>query len=141
MGSPDPRIGVYAWARMLSKLGLQYDKLNIAYSFLLSYDGDSSTKIGSRRAVESLVREEFSQRKVILQERRQIFKEQARDETPEELAATPQLAVGFWLFPLESIGPFRDLNTAVDQEKIKYVPYRVLDLSAYSPELCLSHLP
>lgn len=60
----------------------------------------------------------------------------------------PQTAIGFWLFPVEALGPLWDINgDEVSQQLLDgnharcYQSHRKIDLSSYEPELCLFHLP
>jgi hypothetical protein len=67
-------------------------------------------------------------------------------EIPEELREEPQMAIGFWLFPLESIGPLYEQtegNGRLDAgSPIPVEPefQRVEDMTKYPPKLYLCHL-
>ncbi|KAI8718215.1 2EXR domain-containing protein [Fusarium sp. LHS14.1] len=135
-----PHRAVSAWFKLLRSLDLEEDQLNIDYRFLLSHESRSSPRICSRNDAEKWVQDEDKEWKGILKWKRERYKELAREETPEELAVALRPAIGFWLFPLESIGALPGIDKCQLSEPHGF--YRsFFDMSKYSPELCLSQLP
>lgn len=135
-----PHRAVRAWFRLLRRLRLQENQLKIDYRFLLSHESHSSLRICNRGDANNWVQEEDKKWKEILKEKRKRYKERAREETPAELAKAPRPAMGFWMFPLESIGALPGID------KCRLLEPRgrsrgFLDMSKYSPQLCLSQLP
>ncbi|RSL81260.1 hypothetical protein CEP52_017234 [Fusarium oligoseptatum] len=135
-----PHRAVSAWFRLLRRLRLEENLLKIDYRFLLSHERKLMPRIFNRVDARKWVQEEEKEWKEILKKKRERYKEWAREETPEELAEAPQPAMGFWLFPLESIGALPGVD------KCRLVEPRGLhrsffDMSKYSPELCLAQLP
>ncbi|RSL72457.1 hypothetical protein CEP53_001151 [Fusarium sp. AF-6] len=135
-----PHRGVRAWFKLLRRLRLEEDQLKIDYRFLLSHEPESTSTTFNREDANYWVQGEEKEWKKILRKKRKIYKERAREETPEELAKAPQPAMGFWLFPLESIGALPGVDKCHLPEPRGF--YRsFLDMSKYSPELCLAQLP
>lgn len=135
-----PHRVVSAWFRLLRRLGLEENQLKIDYRFLLSHESRSSPRICSRNDAGKWVQDEDKEWKSILMWKRERYKELAREETPEELAVALRPAIGFWLFPLESIGALPGIDKCQLSEPHGF--YRsFFDMSQYSPELCLSQLP
>ncbi|KAH7245322.1 hypothetical protein BKA59DRAFT_454390 [Fusarium tricinctum] len=138
LGPTDPRIAVRAWSYLLMKLGVSKDNLNRSSSFKLCY--------GETRLLHSLVRartaktnrkiaKEWLEELAYLRKRRSVF------GIVEEPSEPPQLAVGFWLFPLESIGPLyeeTERNGKHDSGNLTPVESefdRVEDMTKYPPKL------
>ncbi|SPJ75997.1 uncharacterized protein FTOL_05728 [Fusarium torulosum] len=145
LGPTDPRIAVHAWSYLLGILGISSENLNKNCSFRLCYD--------KRRVLHCLLSSQISQTdRRIAQEWMEgglAYSRMRRreGEIPEELSEEPQLAIGFWLFPLESIGPLYEQTerngghdvgspTPVEPEF-----HRVEDMTKYPPKLYLCHLP
>jgi hypothetical protein len=62
-------------------------------------------------------------------------------EIPEELSEEPQMAIGFWLFPLESIGPLYEQTEGNGRTTpVELESDRVEDMTKYPPKLYLCHL-
>ncbi|EEU42349.1 uncharacterized protein NECHADRAFT_79831 [Fusarium vanettenii 77-13-4] len=140
IGHSLPHRVVSAWFKLLRSLGLEEGERSIDYRFLLSHESRSLPKICSRKDAEKWVQDEDKEWKGILKWKRERYKELAREETPEELAVAPRPAIGFWLFPLESIGALPGIDKCQLSEPHGF--YRsFFDMSKYSPELCLSQLP
>ncbi|KAF4998708.1 hypothetical protein FGRMN_3034 [Fusarium graminum] len=59
--------------------------------------------------------------------------------TIQERNKMPQLAIGFWLFPIESIGSLASNMPWSIVVKLQYD--RVENMTKYPPQLCLFHLP
>jgi hypothetical protein len=146
LGPNDPRIAVRAWSYLLMKLGIKNDSLSRNSSFKLCY---GETRLfnhlirvqisnNNRRGAHEWMEEEFS----YSQKRRRTW------DIAEELSEPPQLAVGFWLFPLESIGPLYE-KTKRKGKRIRFdagnpTPVepefdRVEDMTKYPPKLYLCH--
>ncbi|RMJ16043.1 hypothetical protein BHE90_008689 [Fusarium euwallaceae] len=140
IGNYLPHRGVRAWFKLLRRLRLEENQLKIDYRFLLSHERKLMPRIFNRVDAQKWVQEEEKKWKEILKKKREIYKERAREDTPEELAEAPRPAIGFWLFPLESIGALPGVDKCRLPEPRGF--YRsFLDMSKYSPELCLAQLP
>lgn len=148
LGPGDPRIAVRAWSYLLMKLGIKNDSLSRNSSFKLCY---GETRLfnhltraqianNNRRGVHEWMGEDLAYSK----KRRRVW------EIAEESREAPQLAIGFWLFPLESIGPLYEKTKrkgerirpdADSPTPVKPEFDRVEDMTKYPPKLYLCHLP
>jgi hypothetical protein len=153
LGSTDPRIAVRAWSFLLGRLGINSENLNKDCSFRLCYE--------KARAIHCILSLRMSQRlgSQISQTDRRIAQEwmqgglaysrtrRREREIPEELSKEPQMAIGFWLFPLESIGPLykqterNEGHDAGSPTSVEPEFDRIEDMTKYPPKLYLCHIP
>ncbi|KAI1113175.1 hypothetical protein F5Y14DRAFT_226267 [Nemania sp. NC0429] len=61
-------------------------------------------------------------------------------ESPEELEEAPRPAIGFWLFPIEAIGPVPGPEALEDRNGFYWTHNSLVDMRQHWPELCLSRL-
>jgi len=62
----------------------------------------------------------------------------------QELELPLRPAIGFWLFPIEALGPLPDIAKRIPWRGVPvpgWKSQRKIDLSGYKPQLCLSYLP
>ncbi|KAF5667281.1 hypothetical protein FHETE_5984 [Fusarium heterosporum] len=151
LGSVDPRRGYGAWKFLLSLLQDNNHKWNIidrntTYSFMLycgehhaSYilDDASNTNCGAQAwnggGFATYVRD--------VQKRSSGYDSMTQEilGTTQERNKMPLLAIGFWLFPVESIGSLASNMPWPIEVKLRYD--RVENMTEYPPQLCLFHLP
>ncbi|RMJ18272.1 hypothetical protein CDV36_002046 [Fusarium kuroshium] len=156
IGSLDPRRGIHHWLSLVAASGAQQD---IEYRFMVTYGADRE-HISNRDDAVRYIQEEKKQWKERLRRpRNKICQPEwlstAIDETCQDVNRIPQPVMGFWLFPIECLGPLPPLS---EDPEIHYEgtwihdrvttkghrPGRYLtkvNMSDYWPELCLSYLP
>lgn len=155
VGTFDPRQMVYGWLLFLDTWKISHrrpDSGGPEYRFLVSYGWGSgevakrAKKISGREsAAEWLDREDAHWAKC--QEYYASTIPRLVDtlpiESPEELERVPRPAVGFWLFPLEALGPMPGLEGGSDEygNSPLWRPKRVVDMRQHWPELCLASMP
>lgn len=151
----DPRIWVDRWIRLVAALGVQPD---IEYRFMVTY-GEERERICNRCDAERYVQEEYEQWKERLRVPRSKVWQPAWlslsiDETCQDVDQIPQPVMGFWLFPMECLGPLPPIGDPLvayrgpwvydgvnaGGQRVRRYQARA-DLSKYLPELCLSYLP
>ncbi|GAW19203.1 hypothetical protein ANO14919_086870 [Xylariales sp. No.14919] len=62
-------------------------------------------------------------------------------ESAEELENSPGPAIGFWLFPIEAIGPVPGSEALADDSEFAWVTKRIVDMRKHRPQLCLARMP
>ncbi|KAI8659170.1 2EXR domain-containing protein [Fusarium sp. Ph1] len=163
IGRQDPRVYVHGWASLVAALGVQSD---IEYKFMVAW-GHRREQISNRGDAEGYVQEMNEHWKEHLQVPRGQLRQPKwlssavdRDfkyinpvhKGCNNVDQVPQPVVGFWLFPIECLGPlprlsedptapWRDnwyLKKTPDGRVSYFTPFN--DLSEYLPELCISHL-
>ncbi|RMJ18243.1 hypothetical protein CDV36_002073 [Fusarium kuroshium] len=141
---------------MMAALGVQTE---FEYRFMITYGG-ARDQIYSRDDAERYIQEEDSKWREKSESRRAIISPRPEslppvpEETDQELDQAPQPAIGFWLFPIEFLGPIPPVGPD------PAVPYRGpwvydkmdssgrrsgrfrqnVDVSEYAPELCIFNL-
>ncbi|KAM0354973.1 hypothetical protein ACHAPU_000817 [Fusarium lateritium] len=145
LGSVDPRRGFEAWNFLLKLLRSNVhdhstQDRNINYSFML-YCAGIHASLEDVRGAEVWIEEEFPTNDHDVQQMSCMSDSMNKGfmGTVQELKKVPQLAVGFWSFPLESIGPLDYDVSESFQTELRYD--RVKDMEEYPPKLCLFHLP
>ncbi|KAI0528202.1 hypothetical protein F5B22DRAFT_584156 [Xylaria bambusicola] len=151
-GTFDPRQMLYRWRRLLEMWEIDCASGGPDYRLLISHSwrtgamGRTGKTISDREsAAEWLQKEE--ERWIRGQERcaNRILARGGRIpvESTEELERAPRPAIGFWLFPIEAMGPMPTPEETVDEfgEGYSWKPKRLLDMRQYWPELCLTYMP
>lgn len=152
IGALDPRVRIHEWVSLVAALGAQQD---IEYRFMVTYR-DERAQISNRDDAVRYIQEEDKQWKERLRRPRNKvcqpeWLSSAIDETCQDANQVPQPVMGFWLFPIECLGPLppvsKDPRTpylgpwAFDRVTAKgHRPGRYLtkvNMSEYWPELCL----
>ncbi|RSM14448.1 hypothetical protein CDV31_005465 [Fusarium ambrosium] len=155
IGHPDPRILIHDWICLVAALGVERD---LDYRFVVTY-GDQREQISNRDNAVRYIERQYEQWKERLRVPRKKVWQPAWlsltiDETCQNVDQIPQPVMGFWLFPIECLGPLppiRDPSVPYEgpwiyngvngngQPARRHQPRA--DLSEYWPELCLSYLP
>lgn len=141
VGTSDPRRMIYHSHKLLERLGLASQvNSGIQYRFMICCSNGGSG--GLSRIVDQETAADWLQEE---DQRWAGWKEKGIQrghtvETPEQLEKAPQPAIGFWLFPIESLGklPTHDVDDFRDSF---WKGKRVLNMSRYPPELCLTVIP
>ncbi|KAJ3521009.1 hypothetical protein NM208_g13481 [Fusarium decemcellulare] len=130
------------WQTLLNQWQVQCHGGQVEYRFMLTCgEKPEDERILDRSSATRAVQQENGVWRRLLQQIKDSgMSYQAIDETAEELKQAPRTAVGFWLFPIESLGLF---PTFAELTGHPYFPrrFRREDLSNYRPELCLFHVP
>ncbi|KAF4963601.1 hypothetical protein FSARC_8386 [Fusarium sarcochroum] len=135
MGRIDPRKDFHRWFQFLAELQVQHDhKVDYRFALCHSIGGELERLVDQQGIHKWLVKKEAHWR-----ERVQELKDKGSgNRIVGELNFSPQPAVGFWLFRMESLGPLPDINETNEREAFPMA--RVLDMSQHKPELCLSNI-
>lgn len=140
-GGSDPRDGIDLWFTYLGQWGISPQK--VQYRFLLAFDPTISGGISQDRSAA----QKWLQRDDDIWNghaswngdvRLQVGAEH-KDWKDEDLSKAVRPAFGFWLFPIEALGPLRTLADPGD-ESHRREGKRVVDMTGYWPELGLSRL-
>ncbi|KAI1263988.1 hypothetical protein F5Y18DRAFT_392098 [Xylariaceae sp. FL1019] len=152
-GTFDPRQMVHKWMRFLDSWDINPPPHLLSYRLLISTSTVQTARGGRIRGCRSrstldrkrLIYDRNSAVSFIHQEENKWTRAQkleatryqaARQVAPtsyEDLERVPRPAIGFWLFPLDVLGPRSDYE--------KETPKGIIDMGAHWPELCLAHLP
>ncbi|KAI0530395.1 hypothetical protein GGR58DRAFT_508475 [Xylaria digitata] len=62
-------------------------------------------------------------------------------ESAEELEKASKPAIGFWLFPIEAIGPVPGSEALAENSEFAWEAKRIVDMRKYWPQLCLACIP
>lgn len=146
VGTSDPRNVVFFWRKLLQSWGIpQFHPSR--YRFLVSARRPAKEKIRDRANAEEWLREEWDKCWLAGLDEVSIIKaykpriKELRSAAELERISSTKNAIGFWLFPVEALGPL----PPDEEEHADSSPFqqgkRVLDMSAYWPELGLSYLP
>ncbi|KAI0465978.1 hypothetical protein F4859DRAFT_338807 [Xylaria cf. heliscus] len=152
VGTFDPRLMPCRWHLLLDVWQISHAHGNIEYRFLVANGwgsgriARSAIKISDRDSAAEWLRQE-EERWIVGQERHatSILRRGGKlpVESPEELEHVPRPAIGFWLFPIEALGPMPDqlalLN--LDEHRAPWESKRVVDMRQHWPELCLASMP
>ncbi|KAF5008965.1 hypothetical protein FDECE_4786 [Fusarium decemcellulare] len=144
IGNSDPRYEIHRWVSLVAELGIKSD---VDYRFMVGR-GRYKTRITNRnKALEDFEQEEKGWEKMSVPGQRwPLVPMWRREET------MPARAIGFWLFPIECLGPLPPVSMdhmlsdlIFDRKNHAGVRTgtfeKLIDLSDYKPELCLTHLP
>ncbi|KAI0164579.1 hypothetical protein GGR57DRAFT_204416 [Xylariaceae sp. FL1272] len=154
MGTFNPRRMIYRWRCCLHQWGIQTTETTPEYRLLITTYEDRLVS-GSRAAQivdrDSALEQLRSDEKYWIQGTENSATEivgnggQVPVESPEEIDQAPKPAIGFWLFPIEALGPIpepKEPSTA-DQSVINWNSRtkEFRDMRNHWPELCLTQLP
>ena len=134
VGSTDPRLMIHRWQQVLWNFGVSLPRIN--YQFLLtSIPGNLRHQdITNHESAESwLQREEQMMRDP-------TYSTLPREHGVEDPEMVSKFAFGFWLFPLEAIGPYPEPGVPIKQG-YRDERNRILDLTKYWPILALMSIP
>ncbi|KAI1458596.1 hypothetical protein F4805DRAFT_118715 [Annulohypoxylon moriforme] len=144
-GHSDSRELVRCWQRMLGLWGIEGPPLS-NLRFVLAVE---SKGVGDRAHAERWLREEDEMWSKTLDDvegrhttpgsRVRECLERMRNDYNLERAPSPKNAVGFWIFPVEAMGPALNEHEALGNGVMTWK--QVLDMSDYWPALGLSYLP
>ncbi|KAI0412977.1 hypothetical protein F5X98DRAFT_353385 [Xylaria grammica] len=152
VGTFEPRQMVYGWHLLLDAWQIRHPRGGPEYRLLVSngWGSGATAKRAGRitdreSAAEWLCKED--ERWARGQERHasMILRRGGKlpIESPEELERVPRPAIGFWLFPVEALGPMPGLEGGFDEYHNSSVwrAKRVVDMRQHWPELCLASMP
>ncbi|KAL8938345.1 MAG: hypothetical protein Q9216_003946 [Gyalolechia sp. 2 TL-2023] len=145
-GGSDPRCTLDRWFYYLHRWGVHPPRCQ--YRFLLAHDPAISGKvIANRASAQSFLRREENIWNGRAPDGSFLLEKHPRwpggaeheDWKNEDLSKAVRPAFGFWLFPVEALGP---LHTPPDQEDEHHQrkAKRIADMTGYWPELALSAL-
>ena len=145
VATSDPRQMPQAWFRLLKKWKISPTRTE--YRFLLTYDpaiGGHPSQICDRSGAESWLQEEDDRWNGRCKADWGLkIKWSVGAEHPkflnEDLGKVVRPAFGFWLFPLDALGLLQEQGIPED-EGFRSLSKRMLNMSAYWPELALSSL-
>ncbi|KAI1135535.1 hypothetical protein F5Y05DRAFT_174436 [Hypoxylon sp. FL0543] len=138
VGRSDGLKMVFVWHKLLrrwARRGLEQPP-RAKYHFLLSSGTYKKQKVVDRATAEDWLREEDMYWARFLG-----YRAISKSDYELEQAPPPKNAIGFWLFPVEALGPLpsdkevRDAGPGIWKRKL------MMDFSAHWPALGLSHLP
>ncbi|KAI8680640.1 2EXR domain-containing protein [Fusarium sp. Ph1] len=159
LDSFDPRKFIYRWFRLLRRHMVQHDH-EVEYSFMIAFGGrhygcsprkgELNPEIANRDAALSWVRRKDEKWRQNLRDSRKKEEEEVIEQLPHELELPIRPAIGFWLFPIEALGPVPTIPPS--PARIPRIPWgevsvpdrkpdQKIDLSGHKPQLCLSYLP
>ncbi|RSL53980.1 hypothetical protein CEP51_014788 [Fusarium floridanum] len=162
----DPRRLIHYWFSLMTKCNVQHDH-EVDYRFLVAlgrrccrpYAQDNefgsargwrvrlyehNPEITDQDSALSWVRKQEERRRETLREMREKEEGEASEQPLEGLELPHQPAIGFWLFPIEALGPLPDVTRPFPWNMAPISnrgSHRKVDLSGYKPQLCLSYLP
>ncbi|KAI3325830.1 hypothetical protein HD806DRAFT_553102 [Xylariaceae sp. AK1471] len=152
VGTLDPRKMPSRWHLLLDTWQIRHPHRGPEYRFLVSNGWGSgrtakkAKKIFDRDSAAEWLRQE-DERWTAGQERHAASILRSGGtlpvESPEELERAPRPAIGFWLFPIEALGPMPGPEALLHPEDngFSWESKRVLDMRQYWPELCLASMP
>lgn len=137
LGTFEPRKMVIRWKKLLQKYdikpqpGVQY-RLMTALELRPTYE----QIIDQDSALNYLLREDKEWEEEVTKWQLRLPKAKIERETPEFLQGVPKTAIGFWLFPIESLGEMPPDHLSLE-ESLQFVnaAKRVADMTNYRPEL------
>ncbi|VUC31626.1 unnamed protein product [Clonostachys rosea] len=149
-GFVDPLRSVYIWFKLLDKWDVTKSSRqhNVNYEFLVAQfragylTGEVNTSvIVDRESAMGWVQAEDATWTDLQHQRADNIRAKGKNvplESDSRLARAPQPAIGFWLFPIEVLGEVPGPGASEDCGDWPYK--RVINMAAYSPQLCLSDL-
>ncbi|KAI1164127.1 hypothetical protein F5B18DRAFT_671608 [Nemania serpens] len=144
-GTPDPRRMVCMWRELLHQWNITHppDEAPV-YRFMVSTGWDTRRNdIVDRESAAEWLRHEDKRWHSNQLRYADVITRSGYDlplESPEELERAPRPAIGFWLFPIEAIGPVPGPEALEDGNGFVWKAKRVVDMRQYWPELCLACL-
>ncbi|RWA11788.1 hypothetical protein EKO27_g3305 [Xylaria grammica] len=146
VGTFDPRQLVCSWRELLRRWDIVHPPQKAPeYAFMVATGAGSGGKdIADRNdAAEWLRREEdrwiHGQKRHSSHMIRMGYKLPL--ESAEELENSPRPAIGFWLFPIEAIGPVPGSEALANDSEFAWVAKRIVDMRKHRPQLCLARMP
>ena len=145
-GTADPRCMPQMFLQLLERWNIQPPK--VQYRFLLAYDpANDSGLIYHRADAERFVRFEddmwngryTAQDYPLLNNIKWPVGAQHEDWKDEDLKSAVRPAFGFWLFPIEALGPLKE-DGVPEEQGFLFRAKRILDFTDFPPELCLTNL-
>ena len=147
-GTPDLRLMRQTWLRLLKNWGISTSRSE--YRFLISFKPSLvGTQISDRSsATRWLQQEDDTWRNPVAHDPEVAFgikKFQGPTDTfrekveNEDLEKAVRPAFGFWLFPVDALGPLQEKGVA-EKQGFTFVPKRMLDMTRSWPELGLLSL-
>ncbi|KAI1195948.1 hypothetical protein F5X97DRAFT_227837 [Nemania serpens] len=145
VGTFDPRRMVCMWQELLHRWNITHQPNGTpVYRLMVSTTGDArSSDIVDRESAAEWLRHEDKRWHSSQLRHADLIKRVGYNlplESPEELEQAPRPAIGFWLFPIEAIGPVPGPEALEDGNGFVWEAKRVVDMRQYWPELCLSCL-
>jgi 2EXR family len=123
---PDPRGMIQSWQQVLREFSISPPKIN--YQFILT------------SAIHEDITDRKSAEKRLWMEEQMIsdptYKNLPREHGFEDTKTVANPSFGFWVFPLEAIGPNPESNAPIPHES-----NRILDLTKYWPTIALMRVP
>ncbi|KAI8630374.1 hypothetical protein F5Y19DRAFT_484244 [Xylariaceae sp. FL1651] len=152
VGTFDPRQLICRWHLLLDTWQIRHPHKGPDYRFLVANGwgggrmAKKAQKIFDRDSAAEWLRQE-DERWAAGQERHAaaILRRGGKlpVESPEELERAPRPAIGFWLFPIDALGPIPGPEALLNPHDngFPWASKRVVDMRQYWPELCLASIP
>lgn len=134
MGNIDPREIIFRWRRLLRMWQIDHAEGQIEYQVLFATTPERTRHTWGIKELDQATKfltEEEEHEPGILE----VTTTQGR--IPEQTCCC-MAAVGFWMFPVESLGQIGQGERLAEMD---FYPYRVLDMREHWPELVVSKLP
>lgn len=133
MGKTDPREIVWRWKRLLQTWDIHHEPEQIRYQLLVGQKPICNRKSWRLRTVEQAMGFVTASEKINGSDP----PVSRRTGLPEESPREQNVAVGYWLFPVEAAGRIGEGERLMD---MGFQPCRLLDVRDYPPELLLSNI-
>jgi hypothetical protein len=152
VGTSDPRQMSCRWHLLLDTWQIRHPHRGPEYRFLVANGwgggriAKKAKKIFDRDSAAEWLRQE-EERWAAGQERHaaSILRRGGKlpVENPEDLEHAPRPAIGFWLFPIEALGPMPGPEVLLNPHDngFTWESKRVVDMRQHWPELCLASMP
>ncbi|KAJ4249762.1 hypothetical protein NW762_012103 [Fusarium torreyae] len=132
VGKANPRKQVVAWRTMLSRLQVRG---KIGYRYMLARRVTAMTENHDLNTALAWVKKSDRKRKA-----RMLNRRRPDDELFRRMQQESQIAFGFWLFPIECLEQDLDIDMDPAHPQRYWEVDRVLNLSSFTPELCVFRL-
>lgn len=138
LGDIDPREMLFRWRRLLRTWDVSHAEGQVAYRVLFATTPERRRQTWRIKELDQAM--EFLTLKEHEHEHAPSIPTLAAAAAQDRIARTTDCmaAIGFWLFPVESVGQLGEGDRLADMD---FYPGRVLDMREYWPELVISKLP
>lgn len=146
MGSVDPRELIWRWKRLLYRWRIHHPQGQLKYRLMLAQQQYPWKYEPTVRGLARIMKHLSLREREPFRTNDRVFRPGACEAGgslspdqagPESVAATKTAAIGFWSFPIESVGEIGEGQRMTD---LDYQPNRYLDMRSYWPELLLAKM-
>lgn len=145
VGIINPRTLYLRWKLLLRTFGVR-SRPDVQHRLLLACEPRPQTTqiVDQQSAREYILKEDKDWKDGLERHRKRMPKMNIQDGTPEYLQTVPKTAIGFWMFPIEALGPLPDLpsgEVGLADAQFETVSNRsIVDMRESRPELALLDL-